>query len=410
MAAQGLRYRSAPFVKEEKNKVMEINRRKFLKMSVGISAAGGLLAACGNNAAAPKTDPSTPAETAPTAAPKADAGTVDKSKLAKEVSWYTWGGYESPDVFKKFEEEFGVKVKVDTYSSNEELEAKFKAGGNPGYDLITPSDYMVAKLAASSLLEKIDFANIPNFSQIDPGHKGLYFDTANEYSIAYNWGCTGFAYNKAKVKEPITSWKQVMAWPDELKGKLGLLDDMRELLGMALRHGGASGNTSKAEEIETAKKTLIDLKKRVNFTLTDSPGAKTNIIAGDTIGSMIYTNDAIIGKAESADLVYVIPGDVSTVWQDNNCIPKGAPSKYTAEVFLNFLCRADICGQLSNELGLGTPNMEAVKQGLIDKALISDKMVYPDLVGMKDKLEYLKKGDPAVDELFQRAFDEIKSA
>jgi spermidine/putrescine transport system substrate-binding protein len=392
---------------------MEMNRRTFLKMGIGLSAASGLMAACGSAAATPKTDPAKPAETAPTAAPAAGAGAagaVDKSKLAKELSWYTWGGYESPDVFKAFEKEYGVKVKVDTYSSNEELEAKFKAGGNPGYDLITPSDYMVAKLVASGLLEKIDYSNIPNFSQIDPGHKGLYFDTANEYTVAYNWGCTGFAYNKSKVKEPITSWKQVMAWPDELKGKLGMLDDMRELLGMALRFNGASGNTDKAAEIETAKKALIDLKKRVNFTLTDSPGAKTNIVAGDSIGSMIYTNDAIIGKGELADLVYVIPGDVSTVWQDNNCIPKGAPNKYTAEVFLDFLCRADICGQLSNELGLGTPNMEAIKQGLINKELIQDKAVYPDLVGMKDKLDYLRKGDPAIDELFQRAFDEIKSA
>jgi spermidine/putrescine transport system substrate-binding protein len=386
-----------------------MNRRKFLKLGVGLGAASGLVAACGNTAS--KQPETKPAESKPTEAPKGDApAAVDKSKLAKTLSWYTWGGYESVDTLKKFKDEFGVEVKFDTYGANEEMEAKFKAGGNPGYDMISPSDYMVAKMAAAGLLEKIDLNNIPNFAKVDPGHKGLYFDPNNEYSLAYNWGCTGFAYNKAKITTPIDNWKQVLAWPDAQKGKLGMLDDMRELLGMALRAGGASGNSAKAEEIETAKKLLIDLKKRVNFTVTDSPGGKTNLVAGDISGAMMYTNDAVLGKKESPDLVYLIPGDVSSVWQDNSCIPKGAPNKYTAEVFMNFLARPDISAGLSNELGMATPIKEAIDGGLIDKALTGDPAVYPNIVALGSKLEYLKKGDPAIDELFQRAFDEIKSA
>jgi spermidine/putrescine transport system substrate-binding protein len=269
---------------------------------------------------------------------------------------------------------------------------------------------MVAKMAAAGLLEKIDVNNLSNFGKIDPGHKGLYFDTNNEWSVAYNWGCTGFGYNKGKVAAPIDNWKQVLAWPDDQKGKLGFLDDMREFLAIGLRSTGATGNATKPEEIEAAKKLLIDLKKRTNYSLTDSPGAKTNIVAGDTFGSMIYTNDAVQGRKENPDLVYVLPGDVTTVWQDNNCIPKGAPSKYTAEVFIDFLARPDVSAGLANELGLATPIKEAIDGGLIDKALTSDKAVYPNIVELGAKLEYLKKGDPAVDELFQRAFDEIKSA
>ena len=185
-----------------------VNRRKFLQMSAGLTGLTATLVACGNSATPPE---------APAAAAPAAGGAVDKSKLAKELSWYTWGGYSTEAILKKFTDEFGVTIKVDTYGSNEEMEAKFKAGGNPGYDLITPSDYMVSKMITAGLLEKIDFANIPNYTNIDPGHKNLYFDSANEYSVAYNWGVTGLAYNKTKVKEPITSWNQVMAWPAELK-------------------------------------------------------------------------------------------------------------------------------------------------------------------------------------------------
>ncbi len=381
-----------------------MNRRAFLRLGLGLSGATALMAACGGTTAP-----------APTTAPAADGpapqpGRVDAGTLAREMSWYNWGGYVADSVIDKFKQEFGVTVKIDTYSSNEEMEAKFKAGGNPGYDLITPSDYMVSKLIAAGLLEKLNFANIPNFQYIDAGHKNLYFDPTNEYSVAYNWGCTGFAYNKTKVTEPITNWKQVMNWPDALRGKLGMIDDVRELLAVGLRVLGYSGNTSDPKEINAARDALIELKRRANYTLTDSPNAATNLVAGDTFATQIYTNDAVTARSENPDLVYVIPGDVSTVWQDNLCVPKGAPSQYTAEVFINFLCRTDIAAENANQIGLATPSAEALRQGLIAKELVEDKAVYPDIAAMGDALEFLRKGDPEVDELYQRAFDEIKAA
>ncbi len=382
-----------------------MNRRAFLRLGLGLSGATALMAACGGGATTP----------APTTAPAADgpapqSGSADAGKLAREMSWYTWGGYVADGVIDKFKQEFGVTVKIDTYSSNEEMEAKFKAGGNPGYDLITPSDYMVSKLIAAGLLEKLNFGNIPNFQYIDAGHKNLYFDPTNEYSVAYNWGCTGFAYNKTKVTEPITNWKQVMNWPDALRGKLGMIDDVRELLAVGLRVLGYSGNASDPKEINAARDALIELKRRANYTLTDSPNAATNLVAGDIFATQIYTNDAVVARSENPDLVYVIPGDVSTVWQDNLCVPKGAPSQYTAEVFINFLCRTDIAAENANEIGLATPSAEALRQGLIAKELVEDKAVYPDVAAMGDALEFLRKGNPEVDELYQRAFDEIKAA
>ena len=100
------------------------------------------------------------------------------------------------------------------------------------------------------------------------------------------------------------------------------------------------------------------------------------------------------------------------MWQDNSCIPKGAPSKYTAEVFINWLCRPEVAAEFSNneETLLTTPNAAALTKGLVDKAKAEDKTVYPDITGLGKKLDYLKKGDPAIEELYQRAFDEVKAA
>lgn len=310
---------------------------------------------------------------------------------------------------KRFTDVCGVTVKVDVYGSNEEMEAKFKAGGNPGYDLITPSDYMVAKLAAAGMLEKIDFNNIPNFKNIDPSHKGLYFDPNNEYSVAYNWGTTGIAYDKTKVKTPITNWKQIMEPADELKGKIGMLDDMRELLGMALRYKGFSANSSSADEINAARDALIAQKKFAK-NYSDSPTNSTNLVAGDVLAAMIYTNDAVMAKSQNPNIEYFIPEDVSTIWQDNMSIPTKAPSQYTAEVFINFMSDPKNAADNANAAGLTTPNAEALKQGLISEELRNNPTVYPDVQALGKRLEFLRKGDPKVDELFQRAFDEVKAA
>ncbi|MCS6773997.1 MAG: spermidine/putrescine ABC transporter substrate-binding protein [Anaerolineae bacterium] len=375
-----------------------MNRRAFLRLSFGLGSMAALSAACGG-----QQTPAPVGESAPTTAPAAEG-------LARQLNWYTWGGYSSDAVLDKFRQEFGVTVNVETYGSNEEMEAKFKAGGNPGYDLITPSDYMVAKMIAAGMLEKINFNNIPNFAFIDPGHKKTYFDPTDEYSVAYNWGTTGFAYNKTRVEAPIDNWKQVMQWPDALKNRLGLLDDIRETMAMALRTLGFSGNTENPDEVNAARDALVALKRRVNFALLDSPGMKTSLVAGDLVGAMIYANDAVMARNENPDIVYVIPGDVSSVWQDNLCIPKGVPSKVTAEAFINFLCRPDIAALNANDIGLSTPNAEALRQGLIDPKLASDKAIYPDVQAMGNKLEYLRKGSPKMDELYQRAFDEVRSA
>jgi spermidine/putrescine transport system substrate-binding protein len=376
-----------------------MNRRSFLRLGLGLTGSTALMAACGGAPASPQPQ----GEQTPT------TNTAPES-LAKELTWYNWGNYIADSVLEKFKAEFGVTVKVDVYGSNEEMEAKFKAGGNPGYGLITPSDYMVSKMIAADLLEKINFDRISNFKHIDDSHKRLYFDPTNEYSVAYNWGCTGFAYDKTKLPEPITNWKQVTNWPEALRGKLGMLDDVRELLAVGLRVLGYSGNATDPAEINAARDLLINLKRQANYTLTDSPSAATNIVAGDVFATQIYTNDAVNARRENPNVVYFIPGDVSTIWQDNLCVPKGSPSRYTAEVFIDFLCRPEIAAENANEIGLGTPNVTALKQGLIAPELAEDKAVYPDVAALGNALEFLKKGDPQVDELYQRAFDEIKTA
>ena len=371
-----------------------------------------VVAACGTPAttapaptAMPKpTDTAAPAAEA-TKPPAAETG-VDKSKLVKELSLYNWSDYIAQPVLDKFEEEFGVKVTVDYFDSNEALFAKFQAGGNPGYDVIVPSDYMVEKLILAGMLEKLDLANIPNVKNLDAAHYKLYFDPTGEYSIAYFWGTTALGYDREKLGRDIKSWKEIFEIAADVKGKIGMIDDQRESLGAALRYKGYSANTTDAAQIDEAKKVLLAQKADVKgyYSSVDN---RSNLISGDVVVAMLFTGDAIVAAREKPSIRYVIPEGVTTVWQDNLTIPKGTRSKYTAEVFINFMLRPDIAALNANALAFPTPNAETLKQGLIDKDLLANTAIYPDIKAMGNKLEFLTRGDAKAQALFDRAWTEV---
>jgi spermidine/putrescine transport system substrate-binding protein len=196
---------------------------------------------------------------------------------------------------------------------------------------------------------------------------------------------------------------------EDLSGQISLLDDVRETMGMALRYKGFSSNTANPDEINAARDALIAQKKHVKA-YTDSPTASTNLAAGDVIAAMIYTNDAVLAKSQNPDIEYVIPGDVTTVWQDNMVVPTGAPSKYTAEVFINFMLDPQNAADNANFVGSGTTNQAVIDQDLIDEALTSNKAIYPDIAAMGDALEWLHNLSPDTTEQLQRAWDEVKTA
>lgn len=426
---------------------------KLTRLSMVAAAAALVLAACGG-AATPTAAPPKPTEApkpttapptataapaAPTAAPKPTEAAkpteapkptaapptavpkptdipkpadlvVDKAKLARQLTIYTWDGYFDEEILKDFEKEYGVRVRIETFDSNETLYNRFKAGGNPGYDLIVPTDYMAERMIKEGLIQKIDFANVPNAVYLDPEHKNLYFDPTSEYTVAHNWGTTGVAYDSAKVKAPITSWKQVFELAPELKGKIGMLDDPREPIAAALRYLGFGGSTANLDEIEKAKQLLLTQKKDV-ASYKFSSDYKKDLVAGDVWVAMMYSNDAVQAAKDKPSIKYVIPQGSTTIWQDNLAIPKGARSKYTAEVFMNFIMRPDVSAKNTNALGLSTAHLEVITKGLIDKALLSDVNVYPDDIPgkvKKNELEWiLHFADAKVTAAYDKAYNAV---
>lgn len=326
---------------------------------------------------------------------------VDKSKLDKELYVFNWTGYLPDSVLKEFKRLYGVKVIYDTYSSNEELHAKLKAGG-AGYDVVFPSDYMTTVLVRDGLLEKLDHANIPNLSHIGPQFRGLPFDARNEHTVPYMWGTTGIVINTEKVDpSTVKSWGDL--WRPEFKGQLVVTDDARETTGAALRALGFPLNSKDPAQLEQAKQKLLTLKPNIKAFNSDSP--KDLLLGGEVQAGIVWSGEAAQLLRESDKFRYILPVEGATIWMDNMAIPKGSKRKYTAEVFINFLLDPAVSARLSVAYPYGNPNVEAVK--LLPEEFRTNPAINPpeDTLKRADWLEDL--GDE-MNQLYDRIWTELK--
>jgi spermidine/putrescine transport system substrate-binding protein len=251
----------------------------------------------------------------------------------KVVNLAIWSNYVSPDTLGQFEKKTGIKVQMSNYSSNEELLAKLQAGAS-GYDVAVPSDYMVFAMSHLGLLQKLDYKQIPNSSEVSGKFLKKTFDPSNEFSIPYDWGTTGIAVNRSLYKGQIKGWKDLFNNPD-LAGKMTLLDDVRETLGAALKSLGYSLNTKNPAELAKAEELLFKVRPRVKA-FTSEP--MMPLVNGETAVAHAYMSDALQARKQTGGKIeYIIPEEGATLWIDNLVIPKGAAHVEEAHDLINFL-------------------------------------------------------------------------
>jgi len=313
---------------------------------------------------------------------------------------YTWADNFDEEVLKEFEKQFNVRVKYDVMSNNEELLAKIKAGGSK-YDLIQPSDYMVATMAKLGLLEELNMSNIPNFQNRSSQFKNLPYDPGNKYSIVYTWGVTGIAYNKKYVTETITSWADL--WNPKYKGKVALLDDSREVIGMGLKKRGHSNSTKDLNQLQAA---VNDLKALLpNVLAFDTDNIKQKFISEEVWIGTVWSGDAALIAAENKNVDFVIPKEGATIWADNYAIPKGAKNKELAEKFINYMLEPEVSKKNYESIGYGDPNEKAAP--LHSAEYRSNKMIFTSSEDMK-RTEWLADVGEALQQ-YDKYWTELKS-
>lgn len=272
---------------------------------------------------------------------------------------YNWTYYTPDSVIEKFEKEYNVKVVYDNFASNEEMYAKLKAGGT-GYDIVFPSGDYVSILIKEGMAEKINKALIPNLQYINPSilEKATY-DPQMDYSVPYYFGAAGIAVNKAKVLNFEKSWS-IFSRKD-LKGKMTMLDDMREVLGDALAFLGYSVNTKNPDEIAKAKE-LINKEWKPNLLKFDAEAFAKAFAAGEIWVAQGYAENifAELPENEWSNVVFFIPVQGGPAYIDSMVILKGSKNLELAHKFINFIHQPEIYAEFCGTFGFPiTVNMAA---------------------------------------------------
>ena len=296
----------------------------------------------------------------------------------EEITVYNWGQYisdgtdDSLDVIAAFEEETGIHVNYITFDSNESMYTKLKTGG-ASYDVIIPSDYMIAKLIEEDMLEPLDLANIPNYENIDEAFRDQAYDPENLYTVPYTWGTVGLIYNRQYVSdEDAQSWSCL--WNSKYAGKILMFDNPRDAFAIAESILGYSLNSTDENELRQCADLLAKQKPVLQAYVMDQIFDKMQ--RGEAWIAPYYAGDYLTMVEENPNLGFSHPQEGFNIFIDAMCIPKGCQNKAGAEAFINFLCRPDVSAANLDYIGYSTP-ISAAKE-YMDEDVISSPVSYPD--------------------------------
>ncbi|NCE63256.1 spermidine/putrescine ABC transporter substrate-binding protein [Pseudoflavonifractor sp. 524-17] len=323
--------------------------KQFLALTLTAVTLGGLFTGCSGTASRPGGEPGGKGE----------------------VNVFNWGEYIDESLLETFEEQTGIKVNYKTFPDNETLYSTLQSSMGE-YDVIIPSDYMIARMIDEEMLERIDLNNIPNYEKISDSYKHLDYDPGNEYSVPYTWGTVGLIYNTTMVSEAPTSWKAL--WDEQYKGQILMFDNSRDCIGIALKVLGYSFNTTDEAQIKEAVDLLIEQAPLVQAYVMDQIFDKLEV--GEAAMGPYYAGDAITMMESNPDLAFVLPEEGANLFVDAMCIPKGAPNKENAEAFINFMCSDEAAVANCEYIGYSTPSDSAREK--LEPELAQNPIAYPD--------------------------------
>ncbi len=332
----------------------KLARRQFLQVG-GAAGAGLVLAACGSGSGSD--GGSSEGSSAGGSSEGAAEATGDYSRVINKASgdlaMYTWGDYNDPEIVGgQAADALGVNMRVDYYSSNEDLIAKLEgSGGTSGFDIIAPTGAYIPQMVQKGLIQKLDKTLLPNMSNIDPVYMNRDWDLDNEYGVCKDWGSTGWLYNKTMITKEINTWSDfIEVCQTEASGNCAILDSPPNLTGMYYWANGIDWNTEDAADHQACEDFLVNEFASHIKAFDSYPSDK--IAEGAYSIAMMWNGDARQAYEKVADAggnpddwVWGLGAPATEIWMDLYAIPTGAPNPEAAHAWINWLLIPEISMQ-----------------------------------------------------------------
>ena len=374
-------------LKAHELKALLSDRRSLLRgmgaTAIGLSLAGGL-SACSDKSE--------------TAASGKIAATGEERKL----NFYNWDTYIGETTLGDFKSASGVDVNMSLFATNDELFAKLRAG-NPGFDVIVPSNDFVERMIKADMILPLDQSLIPNFKNAGAAFKDVAFDPGRKFSMPYTWLVLGIGYRKSKVKGVPDSWKHLFD-SAEYKGRIALLSEAGDLFRLSAKYLGQSVNGMSLDTIKQIEAMLT--KQKANVKAFHEDNGQDLLLSGEVDLVLEYNGDIAQIMSEDDDIGFVVPKEGSQFNADNLCIPKGAPRPKNAHAFINYLLDAEVGKNITTAIQYPTPNEAA--RNLMPDSYKQNQAIFPpaDVLAKCEYAAYDEKLQP----LYEEAFTRIRAA
>ena len=333
---------------------------------------------------------------------------------ADQFHLYNWNNYIAPETIKRFEDSCKCEVVQTYYSDNEELLAKLAAGAK-GYDMLVPTSNAVEALIKGGQLKPLDKSQLPNLKNINPIYLNTPFDPSNRYSVPYAMSTTIIGYNDVKMKElglPTDTWAVIFdpKLLQKVKGRITVLDSSSELFAAAFKYLGYSANDVDPKHWDEAA--ALIKKAKPYWAAFNASSYIKELTVGNIWLVHGYSNDIFQANLDAQaakrpfHILQGMPKEGAVLAVDNMVIHKDAPRPDLALKFMNFMLEGKNSSELTNLIGSGNPNLDAVKY--IKPEILKNPAIFPDKA-VEAKLEQLKELTPAQRRLRNRLWTEIKA-
>jgi len=352
------------------------------------------------------------------------SGSASAPAAERVVNFYNWSDYIAPSVLEDFTKQTGIKVRYDTFDSNDTLEAKLLAG-NSGYDVVVPTAYFLARQIEAGIFLKLDKAKLPNLVNAWPQitDRLARYDPGNRYAVNYMWGTTGIGYNVKAARqifganvpagELLDSWNDVFEPARIAKFAdcgIHMLDSSDDIMSAALHDLKLDPNASDPADLQKAADLLTRIRPYVRK--FHSSEYLNGLATGEICLAVGFSGDIKQAQKRAAEakssveVGYSIPKEGAQLWFDVFAIPRDAPDPDEAHALINYLLKPEVAATNTNFISYANGNLASQK--FIDKSILDDPTIYPDAAVMA-KLYTISAHDQRTQRLINRLWTRIKT-